>query len=103
MPLDTQATQTEPVIKCSSVYKIFGENAEKMLREAKGQVDAKSFRMRAALSASKRCIVRGSPGRNAGGDGVVGLGQIHIVALHIAPHRNDMPAISTLTVKICWR
>ena len=32
-----------PVIKCESVYKIFGNNAEKMLAEAKGMVDAKTF------------------------------------------------------------
>jgi glycine betaine/proline transport system ATP-binding protein len=32
-----------PVIKCESVYKIFGENAEKMLQEANGNVDAKTF------------------------------------------------------------
>ncbi len=32
-----------PAIQCSSVYKIFGENAEKMLESAKGNVDAKTF------------------------------------------------------------
>ena len=31
------------VIKCESVYKIFGANAKKMLDEAKGNVDAKTF------------------------------------------------------------
>lgn len=34
---------TEPVIKCDSVYKIFGAKAEKMLQEANGNVDAKTF------------------------------------------------------------
>ena len=34
---------SEPVIKCDSVYKIFGENAKKMLQEANGNVDAKTF------------------------------------------------------------
>ena len=34
---------SEPVIKCQSVYKIFGENAETMLKEANGNVDAKTF------------------------------------------------------------
>ena len=43
MPLDSDSAQTAPVIKCSSVYKIFGENADKMLREANGNVDAKKF------------------------------------------------------------
>ena len=34
---------SEPVIKCESVYKIFSENAETMLKEANGNVDAKTF------------------------------------------------------------
>jgi len=32
-----------PVIKCESVYKIFGNNAEKLLKESNGIVDSKSF------------------------------------------------------------
>jgi len=32
-----------PVIKCESIYKIFGNNAEKMLQNANGNVDAKTF------------------------------------------------------------
>jgi len=43
MPTQSQATRSEPVIKCNSVYKIFGENADRMLREANGNVDAKAF------------------------------------------------------------
>ena len=31
------------VIKCENVYKIFGANAQKMLKEANGNVDAKTF------------------------------------------------------------
>ena len=34
---------TDTVIKCNSVYKIFGTNAKKMLQEANGNVDAKKF------------------------------------------------------------
>jgi glycine betaine/proline transport system ATP-binding protein len=34
---------TDTVIKCESVYKIFGENSKKMLKEANGNVDAKTF------------------------------------------------------------
>ena len=34
---------TDAVIKCDSVYKIFGPNAKKMLQEANGNVDAKTF------------------------------------------------------------
>ena len=34
---------SDAVIKCESVYKIFGENAEKKLQDANGNVDAKTF------------------------------------------------------------
>ncbi len=34
---------TDTVIKCDSVYKIFGTNSKKMLQEANGNVDAKTF------------------------------------------------------------
>ena len=34
---------SEAVIKCENVYKIFGTNAQKMLQEANGNVDAKTF------------------------------------------------------------
>jgi glycine betaine/proline transport system ATP-binding protein len=33
----------QPVIRCDSVYKIFGENAKKMLQSSNGEVDAKTF------------------------------------------------------------
>ena len=33
----------QPVIQCDSVYKIFGENAKKMLESSQGNVDAKTF------------------------------------------------------------
>ena len=32
-----------PVIKCDSVYKIFGANAEKMLQKSNGDVDVNTF------------------------------------------------------------
>ena len=41
---------SDSIIKCEGVYKIFGENAEKMLEEANGNVDAKTFQ-------DKGCIV----------------------------------------------
>ena len=41
---------SDAVIKCDSVYKIFGANAKKMLQEANGNVDAKTFQ-------EKGCIV----------------------------------------------
>ena len=34
---------SDAVIKCESVYKIFGTNAKKMLQESNGSVDAKTF------------------------------------------------------------
>ncbi len=34
---------SEAVIKCESVYKIFGANAKEMLEKADGNVDAKTF------------------------------------------------------------
>ena len=34
---------SEAVIKCDGVYKIFGENAKKMLHDSNGNVDAKTF------------------------------------------------------------
>lgn len=37
------SSKSEPVIRCSSVYKIFGQNAKKMLRDANGKVDAQVF------------------------------------------------------------
>ncbi len=43
MPTPSETTPNEPVIKCQSVYKIFGENADKMLRAANGNVDAAKF------------------------------------------------------------
>ena len=36
-------TSTQSVIKCESVYKIFGANAKEMLRKSEGNVDAKTF------------------------------------------------------------
>ena len=33
----------QPVVKCESVYKIFGENADKLLASSNGKVDAKEF------------------------------------------------------------
>jgi len=39
----SQIQKKQPVVKCESVYKIFGENAEKMLQESGGDVDAKKF------------------------------------------------------------
>ena len=40
---ETHTTNTRPVIACESVFKIFGENAAKMLAGTQGNVDAKAF------------------------------------------------------------
>ena len=40
---ETSSNQNQPVVKCESVYKIFGENAKKMLLSSNGKVDAKEF------------------------------------------------------------
>ena len=36
-------SSSQSIIKCESVYKIFGANAEKMLKDVNGNVDAKTF------------------------------------------------------------
>ena len=38
------SNKSEPVIRCESVYKIFGDNAEKMMRDSGGVVDAEKFK-----------------------------------------------------------
>ena len=43
---------SEPVIKCENVYKIFGANAQKMLQDSNGKVDAKVFQENGCISAS---------------------------------------------------
>lgn len=37
------STPTQPVIKCESVYKVFGEHADKVLRKADGAIDTASL------------------------------------------------------------
>jgi len=43
MPSQNATPTEQPVIKCRSVYKIFGESAKKMLQQSNGNVDAKVF------------------------------------------------------------
>ena len=40
---------SEPVIKCENVYKIFGANAQKMLQDSNGNVDAKVFQQNGCI------------------------------------------------------
>ena len=42
-PNITPTNKKQPVILCDSVFKIFGDNAEKMLAGVQGDVDAKAF------------------------------------------------------------
>ena len=37
------ASSTQPIIKCDSVFKIFGDNANKVLESSKGSVNAEAF------------------------------------------------------------
>ena len=43
MTLRDPAGSSQPVIECKSVYKIFGDNANALLRRSTGNVDAKTF------------------------------------------------------------
>ena len=43
MSQSSDSSNNTPVIKCESVYKIFGNNALKLLENSNGQVDAKTF------------------------------------------------------------
>ncbi len=49
---------SETVIKCESVYKIFGENAKKMLEESNGNVDAKTFQEKGCIVGVKSTLLR---------------------------------------------
>ena len=40
---DAPKTAQQPVIQCDAVYKIFGENAKKLLQLSNGKVDHKTF------------------------------------------------------------
>ena len=51
--LGDAAQNRQPVIQCDSVYKIFGENAKKLLQSSKGNVDPKAFQ-------EAGCIVGGN-------------------------------------------
>ena len=44
MAKKTTATSKQPVIKCESVYKIFGENAHRMMQESNGSIDVEAFK-----------------------------------------------------------
>lgn len=43
MAITDRVASAQPVIECASVYKIFGDNAQALLRRSGGVVDAKAF------------------------------------------------------------
>ena len=47
---DKDMKNKDTVIKCDSVYKIFGPNAEKMLEQNSGHVDPKVFQKKRLYS-----------------------------------------------------
>jgi glycine betaine/proline transport system ATP-binding protein len=40
---ENSESNTEPVIRCESVYKIFGENSARLVKNANGNIDVKAF------------------------------------------------------------
>ena len=53
---------SEPVIKCENVYKIFGANAEKMLKDSNGNVDARTFQENGCIvGVNNACLLYTSP------------------------------------------
>jgi glycine betaine/proline transport system ATP-binding protein len=43
MSLNSTSSNSEPVIRCESVYKIFGDNANQMMQRSNGVVDSEEF------------------------------------------------------------
>ena len=62
---------SEPVIKCEGVYKIFGENSKKMLEEANGNVDAKTFQENGCIVGVNNASFEVSKRRNASCNGFI--------------------------------
>ena len=55
-------SKISPVIKCESVYKIFGLNAKKMLKNAQGKVDAEVFQKEGCVvGVNNACLLYTSP------------------------------------------
>ena len=52
---NVQATDNRPIIKCESVYKIFGENSKRMLQQVNGQVDTKQFQAAGLVVGVNNC------------------------------------------------
>ncbi len=73
---------TDAVIKCDSVYKIFGENAKKMLQEANGNVDAKTFQENGCIVGVNNASFEVSKRRNVGCYGFIRLRKIHIIKMY---------------------
>ena len=50
-----------PVIKCESVYKIFGNNAKKLLESSQGTVDAKAFQEAGCIVGVNKALILNPP------------------------------------------
>ena len=66
---------SKPVIKCEAVYKIFGENAKKMLQESNGNVDAKTFQENGCIVGVNNASLEVSMGEMLGVIGLSGSGK----------------------------
>ena len=73
---------TNSVIKCDSVYKIFGANAKKMLQEANGNVDAKIFQENGCIVGVNNASFEVSKGEMLVVMGLSGSGKVNIIKMY---------------------
>ena len=66
---------SEPVIKCENVYKIFGANAQKMLQDSNGNVDAKVFQENGCIVGVNNASFEVAKGEMLVGMGLSGSGK----------------------------
>ena len=69
---------SEAVIKCENVYKIFGSNAKKMLQEANGNVDAKTFQDNGCIVGVNNASFEVSKGEMLVVMGLSEIGRAHV-------------------------
>ena len=77
----------QPVIKCDSVYKIFGKNAEKMLQDANGKVVAAEFQKAGCVVGVNNASFEVNKGEMLGGYGSFRLGQVDLASLYFKTNR----------------
>ena len=83
------ATPSKPVIKCDSVYKIFGESAERLLREANGKVDAKAFQDAGCVVGVNNASFEVYEGEMLVVMGLSGSGKSTLLRLYLQTDGND--------------